>query len=314
MTRTQIYLSVLLVLQVALILFVRMGSADAATDSRAQALLPEFEQSAIERLAIADGTTSLELQRQGDGWGIAELDGYPADTQKVSDLLNALSAARVGRPTVTSDRYHDSLKVADDDFQARLSAWSAGDAVVADLLLGTSPGLRTSHVRHAGNDAVFEARGISTHDYRATAESWIERTLIDESLLSVSGFSLTNAQGTVDAVRVEGSWQTAEEGRPLDPEKVNQLLRQATVLRVESAAGRVDLVGHGLENPEATLRLRIGDEPEGTRDVTLLFGTSGDEEASTRYVTRSDFNFSAIVRASTVSEILTNIDFEATDG
>lgn len=313
MTRTQLYLGGLLLLQLVMIIVVRSTSTDAATTGGVQPLLPDFDASSVVRLEFVKGEDSLELERRGEEWALPSQGGYPADSEKVGDLLDALGSASVGRPVVSSGRYHGSFKVADDAFELRLRAWAEGDALLADLILGSSPNLRTTHLRHAGTDPVFEARGLSSYDYRPTTESWIERNLVDESPQAVSEFSLTNSHGTIDAVREEGGWRTLGDGRPLDPAKVDSLLRLATSLRIERSAGSADPVGQGFDSPAATLRMRLGEPPAGTRELTLTFGASADEEASTRFVTRSEFRFAAVVRESSISQLLEALDFEATD-
>ena len=64
--------------------------------------------------AIAAGDEVVAtLTRQGDGWGVAERDGYPADTGKLRKLLLALADARLVEAKTANPEYYTRLGVED---------------------------------------------------------------------------------------------------------------------------------------------------------------------------------------------------------
>jgi hypothetical protein len=75
---------------------------------------------------------------------------------------------------VTNASSHQRLAVAADKFERRIELY-AGDTLQAELLLGTSPGLRQTHVRTPDSDAVFSA-AVSTFEWPTDRAGWLDAT------------------------------------------------------------------------------------------------------------------------------------------
>lgn len=313
MTRAQLYLAGLLLVQVVLILVFRSPLSGATTGSEARPLLPVLDAITPNRIEIlGEDDASIRLVKRDGEWRVEaeDLDGFPADAAKIDGLLGDLQDIRVRRPVVSSARYHEAFQVTEDENEARLRMWDeTGDEPDVDLILGSSPNFRTSHVRLAERDEVYQARGVSPYDLRPMPNSWIERDFVPVDEASVVGLTLTNASGGFELAKEAEGWKVLapadREGVAVDPEQVASLVRQATSLRLSEATGAVDRARHGFDEPAAKLVLRLAEEAEPAGgELTLLIGGTPEDEESQRYVTREGFGFTGIVWESSVRRLL----------
>jgi hypothetical protein len=293
-------------------------------------LLPDLEGMSPAKLEVRGADDKVvTLVRSGDGWTIDEAGGYPAEGDRVEMLLDTLESLEVRRPVVSSPRYHAALKVTDDEHERRVRLWddASGDPSV-DLYVGTSPNYRTTHVRLAGDDPVYEVAGLGVHEIRDTAGGWIATRFVDAELDDVTGFHLENAEGTLDLERLaDGRWRITNpagmRNADLDTYQVESLIRAATALNVAEPAGPVDRAAQGLESPGATAVLRLRVEPEAgadaepeakaepeaepetmTREITLWVGGMIPGQETQRYVARSGFDFAARVWKGSVDKLV----------
>jgi len=222
-----------------------------------QGPLLDFTVDAVDALSIsagADGGT-LTLSRDEDGWRLP--DGLPADAAKISNVLSKLAALQAPWPVATSAGAIERFEVADAEHQRRLTL-RAGDATVADLYLGTSPGYQQVHARRAGDSAVYSVE-LANYQVPADADEWLDKTLLQP-------------RGEITAVVRAGAW-TLHRGEAgwlvdevaADQEAAAELVRRLAQLRV---IGTADTPGEGAE---PTARLRITDS-DGTYELRLFGG------------------------------------------
>jgi hypothetical protein len=277
MNRTQRVLVLLLVIQVALLGLFALRRGDRA-GAEPRALFPDLDALTPSRVRIdTEEGDSVTLNRDGDVWSLADPAGYPALSSAVDDLLEKLKGLQVRRAVVRSNRYHTTLRVADDDFVRRLRVWGDDeDDPAIDLFLGSSPNFDVAHVRIADEDPVYDLRGLGTFDLRAEPSAWVDRDFLDVPAEDVVGLSLHNDHGTIELSRDDGSWAVLSPslpgGRGLDPAKVDALVRSICSVRLAAPAGRVDSGGMGLEDPAAVLELRY--RPGRPGDDALPLATS----------------------------------------
>ena len=313
MNRTQLMLGGLLLVQVLLILIFHspFSGATAGIESRPLlGVLTAVTPSQLEIRGSDDGV--LTLARQAGGWRVDDLGGFPANGQKVDDLLEDLEQLTVRRPVVSSDRYHAAFKVGEDEYEARVRLWEEStDEPAIDLIVGSSPNFRSSHVRLAGEDAVYEVRGLSPYDLRPDSANWIDKNLVDTDETRVIGLSLTNESGSFELEKQEGVWKVlspaAAAGQELDAEKADALIRAVSSIRLSGGAGPLDEAAHGLARPAATLALRLApdDTQEGSEaELTVTVGGQVEGDESQRYITRGGFGFTGTVWESSVKQLL----------
>ncbi len=303
MNRTQLMLGGLLLVQLVLILIFHSPFSDATT-TQPRPLIPELAALTPGQLEIqGPDDARLMLVKRGEEWQVDDLGGFPADSQKVETMIEELEMLEVRRPVVSSGRYHSAFKVDGDENEARIRLWedASGDPAV-DLIVGSAPNFRSSHVRRADEDDVYEVRGLSAYDVRPDVSNWIEREFVDVDDLRVLGLTLTNAAGSFELAKQDGVWTLVSPalsgGEQLDQGKIYSLVRSVASLRVSDATGAVD-VSHGFENPVATLVLRWGpdliEQDAGGGELTLLVGAQVADDEEQRYVTREGFGFTGEV-------------------
>ena len=313
MTRTQRNLAGLLLIQVVLVLLFRSPLSSTTSSSEPVALLPQLASLEASRIQFQgkDGET-LNIAQKDGSWTLVESDHYPANNGKIEDLLQELEDVTVRRPVVSSNRYHETFKVTEQNNEGRLQIWGDDpDSPSVDLILGSSSNYQLSHVRAADDDRVFEVRGLAPYDVRASAEDWVEKSLMDVPEAQVVGFTLSNPNGDIEVVRESGSWRFVAPpemvGAALDPTRVDALLRIARSLRIESPAGVLNEEAQGLANPEAVMTLRMapsGDDPGSLEDVVVRIGDRLPGKDTQRFVTRSGLGFAASIWESSLQELI----------
>ena len=312
MNRTHGWLLGLLLLQVVLILILRSPFSTGSTGTETHPLLPGLEAFSAARMEIdgADGER-VTLTRSGDGWGLDDLGGFPVDEGKVDRVLRKLEEIEVRRPLVTQSTYHDSFRVADDEHEARLRIWAAGeDDARVDLILGSSANYRTTHARVGGQDDVYEIRGLAPYDVSPVSDFWIRKELADDVDGEVDRIELRNVQGSFALVRHEGLWTVAapagREDEKLNQDEVLSLLRTVTGLRLADAAGLLDETAQGFVEPAATLVLGWSgtEEGAGPGELTIEVGGPVPDREDQRHITRSGFGFAGTIWESSVRRLL----------
>jgi hypothetical protein len=197
--------------------------------------LLSFDQAAVDRVVIdqPDGK-SLTLMRDTakdtkgkTGWHLAV--GYPVVAGRVDGLLTSLADLKRPWPVATTADALKRFKVADDDFERRLTL-EAGGKTVASLLLGTSPSFRQTDVRLAGQDDVYNIP-LETADMTARAGDWADHSSIalDEqkmTQIAVGGLVLEHRQPAGSKDKAAKVWQLADlaTGEQMDAGKVDGLV------------------------------------------------------------------------------------------
>jgi len=298
MNRTHAILAALLFVQLALLALLRSPFAGSAA-SEPHPLLPGLSDSEPARIEISEGEgKSVTLVRGQDGWTVADADDYPADAGAVAELIDKLAGLEVRHPVVTSARYHDALGVGGDKHEGRVRIWTdEGDDPRFDLLVGTSPNYRVTHVRPAAEDAVYEVRGLGRYDLRPDAEAWILKRFVDVPAEQIHSIELTNPHGTLKLERGEqGFVLVAPAGRDvhLDPDKVDGWVRSLGQFWISEPGGRLDEAAQGLARPFATVEIGYAEDDE-QRAVTVRIGGEVPDEEGKRYAARSGFDRVAIL-------------------
>lgn len=213
-----------------------------------------FDAEAADSVEVSNEDGSVRLAREGELWTLE--DGLPADDSKVTEMLDKLADAAGGWPVATSDGAAERFEVTEDGHQRHIRI-AAGDDHLADIYLGTSPGFRRVHARHAAGGDVY-AIDFSNYEAGVKAGDWLERTLLrPEGTLSriertgENGFTLTRTDDDV--------WDAGE--ATLDVDEVQTFVGRFTGL---SVTGTSDA-----ELPEeATATFHLTDD-EGLQELAL---------------------------------------------
>ncbi len=249
----------LLAAQIALALFLGLRGAAQSPVGREAPLLV-FEPAKVERIRIEQrGLDPVVLERSEKGWQVQSLSGFPAAETRVDALLDRLAGLKRGLPVATSQEALSRLKVADGDYEGRLSIEGGGKELAA-LYLGDAAGVRRRYVRTAGEGAVYEAE-ISPTDIPAKADDWADRALLNLDERDIQRIELPG----ITLEKAEGGWRLADlnEGETLDQPKAADLARRLGNLSFVSVLGAEAKPEYGQDTPALEWRIALasGDTP-----------------------------------------------------
>jgi hypothetical protein len=249
----------LLAAQIALALFLGLRGAGLSPAGR-DTPLAAFEPAKVERVRIGQrGLDAVVLERREKGWQVQSLSGFPASAARVDALIERLAGLKRGLPVATSQDALARLKVADNDYEGRLSIEGGGKELAA-LYLGDAAGVRRRFVRAAGEGAVYEAE-LSPTDIPAKADDWADRAVLgldegDIQRIELPGLTLE---------RAEGGWRLADlkDGEALDQPKAADLARRLGSLSFVSVLGAEAKPEYGQDAPALEWRIALasGDTP-----------------------------------------------------
>lgn len=261
-------LSGLLVLQLLVALGLNAGGNDynPAGDDKP---LVTVDPGAVDKISIEAGKEKVELDRLDDHWQVAGLD-FPADSKNVDKLLNSLSNLDKGWPVATTDEAAERFKVTKDKFERKI-VLSKGDKSLAELYIGTSPGLRKVHARLAGDKNIHSVV-FNTFDASIKTDEWIDKAILKRDVADVSraqlpGITLVRKD---DKIVVDGLNDTQE----TKPEEAESLLKKVAGLKILSLFDKDAKDVQALDNPEKkTIKLTLKDGKE----VSYVFAEPKDK-------------------------------------
>ena len=299
---------------IALTVYLVMRSSD-----RTHYQLPDIPQAAakeISRLQITKGQASIVINKKNDKWYIAP-DEFPADTNKVKNMLNAIE--KLTLTALVSESKNYNLYDLDEEKKINVKAWQ-GENLRQDVDLGkTASSFRHTFVRPAGDERVFHARGnfknnfdFSVDDLRdklvlalSPADIQLIRVIKDQLTLT---FSKSQVPVVVDNTKAEkksdpapgakkSAWQAAD-GRPVEETAVNQLLNAVSDLRCEKFIN--DRQKEDFTSPLFTLQLK------GAQEYSLsIFAKTADKDTDFPAVS-SGSNYPFLLSGSQVDRIMKN--------
>ena len=262
----------LLAAQLAIIAGLLLGSG-LGSDTGSPQLL-SFDPANVTKLAVSGEEGAVQLVRDGEDWQLElesaqDADRLPADGGKIRDLLADLADLDAPWPVATSDDSAERFEVTEDNHQRRVII-EDGDGLVADLLLGTSPGYRRVHARVSGEGDVYSI-DFSNFEAPADADQWL-----DKALLAAKGeVSSVVLEDAWRLERPDGAWQI--DGAPADTEAADDLAGRFTNLRV---LGMLDDEGALAGDSDATEDpagvFRVTDE-DGEYRLTLFHEAEEDD-------------------------------------
>ena len=198
---------------------------------------------------------SVTLEKRGDKWVVATADDYPADGEKVDEVVKKLVEARIRAPLATHKANHNALNVGEREFSKKVTL-RAGDARHA-LVIGSGKG-SSVHARFADKDEVFLARGIS-----AWAISERVRTYVKGDYVSVEAPTEVRVVGaggrTVTLSKGEGGKWTVGElaaALPVDEAKVSTFVSSARNVQLAAPVGKESKAEFGLGEGATVVTLK----------------------------------------------------------
>ncbi|MCI5161964.1 MAG: hypothetical protein D3917_08055 [Candidatus Electrothrix sp. AX5] len=266
--------AVLLFLQIGLTVAVHQQQAvnleSTAPDSSFLAFTPKSISSV---LINGPENEELVLQKSDKGGIMPGAFSAPVSKGQVDGLLQKLADARQGLAVATSTGAAKRFKTAEDDFERHVTL-KQGDAVVGEFYLGTSAGMRNSHVRKADQDAVVSI-SVSSHEVDVEADSWLDRTLADLSKDDLKAVTLADISLIKKEEGKEKVWlldgATKEE---TEKEAVDKLLNKVTAISVQSVLDPATSAELFTKDPAVQFTVTKQDDSK----VTYAFAKNDDKK------------------------------------
>lgn len=219
----------------------------------------------VTTLEISDASQTVQLVKEGETWMMGPEKSLPVDESRVATLLNSLEGLNAGLPVASSENARAQLKVADDSYQRKLSINSGNDETT--LLLGTSPGIRKSHVRLAGSDNIYSA-SLPVSDVPSSVDSWLDKSLL--AFKDISKISTNDVTFQLSGGEDEKKWSLINGDvtiNSIDSEKLLGLVSSLENLRVNG-------VGEKLQPESIEL---AGQENDASPEQTDSASTDSEE-------------------------------------
>ena len=131
----------------------------------------------VDHLLIEGGEgKSVALHKQGEDWILPDHFNFSASTSKVDAMLARLKGLEYGMPVATTVGALKRFKVSADLFERRITL-KKGDEELAQVLLGTSPGVRRVHARVEDDEAVYSV-DFAVHEVPVQVAEWEEKNIL----------------------------------------------------------------------------------------------------------------------------------------
>lgn len=193
-------------------------------------VLLSTDSNTIDRITIDEGDDNQTVLSKVDGiWQLPEYHQLPASQSKVDEILAKLESTNSGWPVATTSSSRDRFKVADENYQKKISLGKGDDALLT-LYLGTSPGFRQLHVRRAGEDEVYTVK-LNSYEFPSQHTSWLDTALLQP------GGDITSLQGPDFALHKQADdWQLTEGDGETVKQEIDKLINSLAHLTVQGVA------------------------------------------------------------------------------
>jgi uncharacterized protein YndB with AHSA1/START domain len=291
-------LGVALGLQALLAVVMWWPSSNEAVESRS--IVPmeaaDVTELVIERKPYSD-TDEVEpvrLVKEGEIWRIASAAGYPAQSDKVEEVIEHLVGMTVRRPVASNPTSHNALAVGPTDYGKKVTVRAGGETT--SLIMGAASG-KSVHVRLEGEDAVYKASGFSewaVKDRNSSYWDGVYSKVEKEQLLSLS---ITGRGMDVSIEKGALGWTAGE--TPLDAAKVDQLLGRVATVRMRDPVGTVASPEHGFD--DGVVVSWTSEDGDTTVGGGFVIGAEVDDNV---YVKAEQLPFIVTVAKGTLTDVL----------
>jgi hypothetical protein len=282
MSRTNQILAGVLALQIILVAVV-FWPRPAASVASGEPLFAEVEADQIVQLTITDANgDQIQLAKELGNWVLPEADDYPAQEDKISELLDKIVALKADRLVTQTPASHKRLKVADNAFERRIE-FELTDGTRHKLYLGISPSYGATHVRADGREEAYLARGLSIADVGVRAYNWVDTLYFSVPQDQVVALTLENKNGRFEFEKDDAGTWTMKGLAPdetLKENNVKSMVARISSLRMLRPLGKTEQDDYGLEEPSAVITVQTRDEEGNTKTYTLRVGAKSEEDNS----------------------------------
>lgn len=220
-------------------------------------------------------TDTVKLVKKDKQWVVSNADDYPADNNKVKELIEKLVALRVRDPIAKNPSSHNALHVGKEEFDRKVTLKTA--KVTKSIIAGSGSG-QSIHVRYKGKNEVYRAKGISVWSINNSLRNYLDSKYIDvdkDKLLSVV---ILNKKGKLSFTKEGDGWTLdgLPEGSELDDSKVKTLITKASSVNLYEPIGKEVKEEYGLS--DGTKVTLTSTEENTTMTTSYTVGAPKDEQ------------------------------------
>ena len=257
-------LSIILIAQIALAVFVNMGG-DSLGAFKSEEKLLSLALADLDKISIEQPEKDpLILEKKNDTWQIPSYFNAPVAKKKLEDFAKNLFKNNKSYPVSKTKIAAKKLKLSKDDFERRLTFFSSG-AEKAKLYLGTSPSFKKAHARLDGDDQSYSIE-FGSYEADPKASNWFDKDLLKLEQNKISRVVFKDFQFVRDGeeLKVEG----LAEGEETDSVKVIELVGSAVYIKVQEILGTEKKEEFNADAPEITFSLEHQDKGEITYNLS----------------------------------------------
>ncbi len=296
-------LSVLVLIQVALVAFSLTRESTLQERPSASTPLLDFQVDQISRLEIQGSDGQTVALKNKDGAWLTETD-FPVKANQVESLLQQLSGLEQGLSIANTEDSIKRFKLSEDNYERRIQLQTGSEKPVT-LYLGSGAGAGQTHVRRAGESAVYTAR-IGTYSAPVEASGWEDTAALQLKPDSVKSLRLgelevareapaaepepTDSDGAKASAKADevvwGATTPLPDGGIFDTAAFKTALNSLCNLRFSKTLGKTapDAFGDAAASLEVTLGLEDGER-------TYQLKPQADSEDFVLKVSDNDFYF-----------------------
>lgn len=241
---------------VLLLVLVLWGAVALASrrGSETGSIIPKVDTSRVDTVAIAGPADTATLVRTGSKEIPWRVNGHPADTQVVRELLAGLAAPDAGSELVAQNpASHARLQVTDDSGK-RVRVVEKGRTLL-DLVAGkrTTDG-EGVYVRRPGEPAVYALGGDLAGAITRGADEWRNHMIAGVRTDSVWSIEIRRGSRPYTLRRKDSGWVLAS-GASADSAAVAGLLERYREIRVDGFGAKAQLDSLRFSKPRRAARL-----------------------------------------------------------
>lgn len=247
-----------------LLLALVLGLSGNPDFSGEQSALIPVEIAEIDRIEIKDGTGgAATLQKKDQQWQVPEVSSFPADDERVKELLDALSGLKSGWPAGTTKEAAQRFRVETEKFERKLVLYKQ-DQAVAELYAGNAAAFNKTYVRLEGKDEIIIG-DLNAYEIYSRPDEWVEKDILQQE------------PGNIASIKLPGlTLQQGEQGLTIGDLKNNQqtnadqadaLLKKVANLKIQEVLGTEAKPDYQQDKPTHAISLTLKDG--STIDYTI---------------------------------------------
>jgi uncharacterized protein DUF4340 len=239
--------------------------------------LPRVSRAAVDTVVISRAKDSTVLARKDStSWTV---NGHPAASNSVADLLNALSDTSVTGELVAERKASQPGLGVDDSAGTRVRI-GAKNKPLADLVVGKkSQDFSGGYVRQAGQESTYMVRGQLVEVVTRDPDEWRDHRIAKVAADSISRIEFARGSRRYALVRGDKKWELVP-GGTADSAKVGDLLTAYSSIEASGFATPSQADSARFTSPDRRVRVL---RKNGTALLTLLF-----DSTATGYWVRPD--------------------------